>query len=426
MHDLKFIRQQPEVFDMGLARRGLSPESVKILALDSAWRAVETQAQELQAERNTKSEQIGKIKRDGGNADTVMAEVAVIKEKLTAFEGEAKTHESALNAALAVIPNIPAADVPNGKDEDGNKKIREWGMPKDIPNAKEHSDLGEALGLMDFETAAKISGARFVVLKGALARLERAIGQFMLDTHTREFGYTECSVPVLVNPIAMYGTGNLPKFADDAFQANTGHYLIPTAEISLTNFVNDTIVPEEQLPMRLTALTPCFRSEAGAAGRDTKGMLRQHQFYKVEMVSIVAPEASESEHERMTNAAETILQKLEIPYRTMLLCTGDMGFSSRKTYDIEAWLPGQQRYREISSCSNCGDFQARRMNARLRRMNAKGTEFMHTLNGSGLAVGRTLIAVMENYQQPDGSIAVPKILQPYMGGIETINVPTAR
>ncbi len=274
---------------------------------------------------------------------------------------------------------------------------------------------------MDFETAAKLSGSRFVVLKGQLARLERAIAQFMLDTHTEQFGYTECSVPVLVNDTALYGTGNLPKFKDDLFAANTGHFLIPTAEVSLTNFVNDTIVPEEQLPMRLTAFTPCFRSEAGAAGRDTKGMLRQHQFYKVELVSITAPESSDAEHERMTNAAETILQKLEIPYRTMLLCTGDMGFASRKTYDIEAWLPGQQKYREISSCSNCGDFQARRMNARLRRMNAKGTEFVHTLNGSGLAVGRTLIAIMENYQNPDGSITVPAVLQPYMGGIVKIS-----
>jgi seryl-tRNA synthetase len=425
MHDLKQIRAQPEAFDAGLARRGLEPESAKILALDSVWRAVETQAQELQAERNAKSEQIGKIKQEKGNADAVMAEVAAIKDKLTALEAEAKIHEAQLNTALAVIPNIPADDVPDGKDENGNKEIRIWGTPKNIPNAKDHADLGVALGMMDFETAAKMSGARFVILKGQLARLERALGQFMIDTHTRDFGYTECSVPVLVNANALYGTGNLPKFEEDLFKTNTGHYLIPTAEVSLTNFVNDTIVAEEQLPMRLTALSPCFRSEAGSAGRDTKGMLRQHQFYKVEMVSITAPEASEAEHERMTNAAETILQKLEIPYRTILLCTGDMGFASRKTYDIEAWLPGQQKYREISSCSNCGDFQARRMNARMKRMNAKGTEFVHTLNGSGLAVGRTLIAVMENYQQPDGSIVVPKVLQPYMGGLEKINVPTS-
>jgi len=460
MHDLKFIRQQPEAFDAGLARRGLSPESVKILALDSAWRAVETQAQELQAERNAKSEQVGKIKRDGGNADAVMAEVTVLKEKLAGLETEAAMHQQALNGMLAVLPNMPANDVPDGEDEKDNKEIHKWGVPHDMAHAKDHADLGERLGLMDFETAAKLSGSRFVVLKGALARLERALGQFMLDNHTHEFGYTECSVPVLVGAHTAHGTGNLPKFEEDLFSVINGeigkslklflrnemsenefrnkfsdvnrqylneiHWLIPTAEIPLTNFVNDMIVSEEQLPMRLTALTPCFRSEAGAAGRDTKGMLRQHQFYKVEMVSIVAPEASESEHERMTNAAETILQKLDIPYRTMLLCTGDMGFASRKTYDIEAWLPGQQKYREISSCSNCGDFQARRMHARLRRMNAKGTEFVHTLNGSGLAVGRTLIAVMENYQQADGSILVPKVLQPYMGGIEKINVPTAR
>ena len=426
MHDLKFIRQNPEAFDAGLARRGLTAESAKIIAVDSTWRAVETQAQELQAERNAKSEQIGKIKREGGNADTVMAEVTALKDKLAALEVEAATHQQTLSDMLAVLPNIPAADVPGGKDENDNVEIRRWGAPRDIPNARDHSDLGPALGLMDFETAAKLSGARFVVLKGALARLERAIGQLMLDTHTREFGYMECSVPVLVNDSAAYGTGNLPKFKEDLFQTNTGHYLIPTAEISLTNFVNDAIVPEEQLPMRLTALSPCFRSEAGAAGRDTKGMLRQHQFYKVELVSIVAPEASEAEHERMTSAAETILQKLEIPYRTMALCTGDMGFASRKTYDIEAWMPGQQKYREISSCSNCGEFQARRMNARLKRMNAKGTEFVHTLNGSGLAVGRTLIAVMENYQQSDGSILIPSALKPYMGGLEKIDVPTAR
>ncbi len=426
MHDLKFIRQNPDAFDAGLARRGLSPESGKILALDTAWRAVETQAQELQAQRNAKSELIGKIKREKGDADAIMVEVALIKEKLSALETEAAAHQNALDAVLAVLPNLPAADVANGKDETDNVEVRKWGEQPSIPNAKEHFDLGEALGLMDFETAAKISGARFVVLKGALARLERAIGQFMLDTHTLEFGYTECSVPVLVNSGAMYGTGNLPKFSEDAFQTTTGHFLIPTSEVTLTNFVNDTIVPEEQLPMRLTALSPCFRSEAGSAGRDTRGMLRQHQFYKVELVSITAPEASEAEHERMAAAAETILQKLEIPYRTVMLCTGDMGFAARKTYDIEAWLPGQKRYREISSCSNCGDFQARRMNARLRRMNAKGTEFVHTLNGSGLAVGRTLIAVMENYQQPDGAIAVPKVLQPYMGGIEKIDVPTPR
>jgi len=426
MHDLKFIRQNPEAFDAGLARRGLPPESENILKLDEIWLRATREMQKLQEQRNEKSQLIGELKRERQDTTSLMEEVGKIKEFMAGLESQEARWKKDIDAALAVIPNIPVTDVPDGQDESDNKEIRKWGVPHDVAHAKDHVDLGERLSLMDFETAAKLSGSRFVVLKGALARLERAIGQFMLDTHTREFGYTECSVPVLVNPNAMYGTGNLPKFADDAFQANTGHYLIPTAEISLTNFVNDTIVPEEQLPMRLTALTPCFRSEAGAAGRDTKGMLRQHQFYKVEMVSIVAPEASGAEHERMTGAAETILQKLEIPYRTMLLCTGDMGFASRKTYDIEAWLPGQQKYREISSCSNCGDFQARRMNARLRRMNAKGTEFVHTLNGSGLAVGRTLIAVMENYQQADGSIVVPKVLQPYMGGIEKIDVPTAR
>lgn len=420
MHDLKLIRQNPKAFDAGLARRRLAGESKKILALDSAWRAVETQAQELQQQRNAKSDEIGKIKREKGNADAVMEEVAAIKEKLSALEVEAAAHQQALDAALAVLPNIPAADVPDGADENDNVEIRKFSAPKNLVNPKDHVDLGEGLGMMDFETAARLSGSRFVVLKGALALLERALGQFMIDTHTREFGYTECSVPILVNEAAAYGTGNLPKFKEDLFQANTGHYLIPTAEISLTNFVREQIVPEEQLPMRLTALSPCFRSEAGSAGRDTRGMLRQHQFYKVEMVSITAPEASEAEHERMTQAAENILQKLEIPYRTIVLCTGDMGFVSRKTYDIEAWLPGQQKFREISSCSNCGEFQARRMNARLKRMNAKGTEFVHTLNGSGVAVGRALIAVMENYQQPDGSITVPAVLQPYMGGLEKI------
>lgn len=422
MHDLKFIRQNPDAFDSALARRGLAAESSNILQLDSAWRQSVQQAETLQAERNAKSAEVGKIKRDGGNADAIMAEVTAMKDRLAALEGEAKSHEEALNAALAVLPNTPADDVPNGKDENDNVEIRKWGEPRNIPNAKEHFDLGEKLGMMDFEVAAKLSGSRFVVLRGQLARLERALGQYMIDTHTQEFGYTECSVPLLVKPEAMFGGAQLPKFKEEAFQADSGHYLIPTSEVSLVNFVADSIVSEEQLPMRITALTPCFRSEAGSAGKDTRGMLRQHQFYKVELISITAPEASWDELERKTNAAETILKRLELPFRTIVLCTGDMGFASRKTYDIEAWLPGQGRYREISSCSNCGDFQARRMNARLRRMNAKGTEFVHTLNGSGLAVGRTLIAVMENYQQPDGSIAVPNVLQPYMGGLEKIGL----
>jgi len=432
MHDLKQIRAQPEAFDAGLARRGLAPESEWILKFDSKKRELETEIQNIQRRANQNAEEVGKIKREKKNSDESFDENMIQKIiddseqlNLRASKLKIELNEININKILDLIPNIPALDVPDGKDEKDNKQIRTFGMPKNIPNAKDHADLGVALGMMDFETAAKMSGARFVILKDQLARLERALGQFMIDTHTREFGYTECSVPVLVNSNALYGTSNLPKFEEDLFKTNTGHYLIPTAEVSLTNFVNDTIIPEEQLPMRLTSLSPCFRSEAGSAGRDTKGMLRQHQFYKVEMVSITAPEASEAEHERMTNAVEGLLEKLEIPYRTMLLCTGDMGFASRKTYDIEAWLPGQQKYREISSCSNCGDFQARRMNARMKRMNAKGTEFVHTLNGSGLAVGRTLIAVMENYQQPDGSILLPKVLQPYMGGIEKINVPAS-
>ena len=422
MHDLKQIRQNPQILDAALARRGLKPESENILRLDEIWLRATREMQKLQEQRNEKSELIGKLKREKKDTTELMAEVAKIKEFMAGLEAQEAGWKKDVDDALAILPNIPAPDVPDGKDENDNVELRTWGTVKNIPNVKDHADLGAALGMMDFETAAKLSGARFVVLKGALARMERALGQFMLDTHTREFGYTECSVPILVNANALYGTSNLPKFEEDLFKTNTGHYLIPTAEVSLTNFVNDSIVGEEKLPMRLTALTPCFRSEAGSAGKDTKGMLRQHQFYKVEMVSVTAPEDSEKEHERMVSAAENILQKLEIPYRVIVLCTGDMGFASRKTYDIEAWIPAQNKYREISSCSNCWDFQARRMNARLKRVGAKGTEFVHTLNGSGIAVGRALIAVMENYQQPDGSIVVPNVLRPYMGGLEKISV----
>ncbi len=419
MHDLKWIRDNPTQFDAGLARKGLEPRSAEILALDGERRGVQTRVQELQARRNEASKQIGILKKQGGDASAVMAEMATLKEEIPALEIRDKELGEQVDAVLMALPNIPAADVPDGPDEDHNVEMRRWGTPTafDFP-AKEHDALGSALGLMDFDAAAKLSGARFVVLKGALARLERALGQFMLDVQTGEHGYTEVSPPTLVKDSALFGTGQLPKFGEDLFKTSTGHWLIPTAEVPLTNLVGDSIVDEAALPLRLTALTPCFRSEAGAAGKDTRGMIRQHQFWKVEMVSIAHPDHSDAEHERMTQCAETILQRLGLPYRVIVLCTGDMGFSSRKTYDIEVWLPGQNRYREISSCSNCGDFQARRMKARFK--SDKGNRLVHTLNGSGLAVGRTLVAVLENYQRADGSIAVPDALRPYMGGMESI------
>ncbi|MGB9153077.1 MAG: serine--tRNA ligase [Alphaproteobacteria bacterium] len=425
MHDIRFIREQPEAFDAALKRRSLAPLSAEILALDAERRAAQTEMQELQAKRNEVSKQVGEIKRNKGDAEPLMQQVAAMKERLMALEGIDKIKGDELHAQLSSIPNLPVADVPDGKDEHDNKELRLFGKPALINNPRQHFELGEALGLMDFEGAAKLSGARFTVLKGALARLERALGDFMLDTHTQEFGYTEVSPPLLVKDEIMYGTAQLPKFADDQFFAgrlNTEGklWLIPTAEVPLTNLVNDAIVEREKLPLRFTARTPCFRAEAGAAGKDTRGMLRQHQFYKVEMVSITSPDQSNAEHERMTECAETVLKKLELPFRTIVLCTGDMGFASRKTYDIEVWMPGQNAYREISSCSNCGDFQARRMNARCRSAGEKQTEFVHTLNGSGVAVGRCLIAVMENYQQPDGSIVIPTALRKYMGGLERI------
>ena len=421
MHDIKFIRENPAQFDAGLAKRGLPAQSGDLLALDEARRARLTELQVLQSRRNDVAKAIGAAMReDKAKAETLKVEAAEIKEQITALE--AATSDEAndeLRDALSRIPNLPVDDVPVGEDESGNKEIRRWGEPKEIANAQEHFLLGEALGLMDFDTAAKIAGARFVLLTGQLAKLERGIANFMLDLHTTEFGYTECVPPYLVKPEAMFGTGNLPKFGDDAFRTTDDRYLIPTAEVSLTNIVADAIVTEESLPRRYTAYSPCFRSEAGSAGRDTRGMIRQHQFTKVELVSITKPEDSEAEHERMTRAAETVLERLELPYRTMLLCSGDMGFSSRKTYDIEVWLPGQGKYREISSCSNCGDFQARRMNARYRA-GEKDVRPVHTLNGSALAVGRTMVAILENYQQADGSIAIPKVLQPYMGGQTSI------
>ncbi|MBI1651073.1 serine--tRNA ligase [Hyphomicrobium sulfonivorans] len=425
MFDIKWIRDNPEAFDAGLARRGLGAQSAELIALDEARRSHITKLQEAQARRNAASKEIGKAKasKDEATASALMAEVATLKEFLTSGEEEERVLDGKLRDALSVIPNLPLDDVPEGKDEKDNVEVRRVGEPpklEGINQPLQHFELGERLGLMDFERAAKLSGARFVVLRGALARLERALGAFMLDLQTGENGYTEHIVPLLVRDDAAYGTAQLPKFSEDLFRTENGFWLIPTAEVSLTNLVREEILDEDALPMRLTAQTPCFRSEAGSAGRDTRGMIRQHQFTKVELVSITTAEQALDEHERMTACAEEVLKRLGLPFRTMLLCTGDMGFASRKTYDIEVWLPGENTYREISSCSVCGDFQGRRMNARYRPKGAKDTRFVHTLNGSGLAVGRTLIAVMENYQQADGSILVPEVLRPYMGGLERI------
>ncbi|MDE0256389.1 MAG: serine--tRNA ligase [Rhodospirillaceae bacterium] len=421
MHDIRWIRDNPEAFDAALARRGLAPESASLIALDARRREAQTEAQTLQSERNALSKDIGRAKAEGRDVADVIARVGAMKDRLGELEAEQKGAEDALTAALEVIPNLPFEDVPVGEDEAANVELRRVGdRPAFDFEPKQHFDLGEALGEMDFDTAASLSGARFVLLSGRLARLERALAQFMLDTHTGEFGYTEISPPVLVRDHVLYGTGQLPKFAEDQYRTEEGMWLIPTAEVPLTNLAAGQVVEENSLPRRYTAYTLCFRSEAGAAGRDTRGMLRQHQFSKVEMVSIAHPDGSEAELERMTGCAEEILKRLGIPYRVVVLSTGDMGFGARKTYDLEVWLPGQGAYREISSCSNCGDFQARRMNARFRPAGGKGTRFVHTLNGSGLAVGRTLIAVMENFQQADGSIAVPEALRPYMGGIDRI------
>lgn len=417
MFDLKLIRETPEVFDSGWRRRGLPPQTPALLALDEQRRAAQTEMQDLQARRNEASRQIGALKAKGEDASALMAEVAAAKERAAELEQIEKDIGEKLHDILSRLPNIPDATVPDGADETGNVEVRKYGEPGRINSAKEHFDLGEDLGLMDFAMAAKMSGSRFVYLRGGLARLERALAQFMLDTHTQEHGYTEVSAPLLVRAEALFGTGQLPKFEEDMFKTTSGHYLVSTSEISLTNSVLDSIVDVADLPLRLTSLTPCFRSEAGAAGRDTRGMIRQHQFYKVELVSITGEDQSSAEHDRMTECAETILKKLELPFRTMALCTGDMGFSARKTYDIEVWLPGQNAYREISSCSNCGDFQARRMKARYKKEGDKNTTFLHTLNGSGVAVGRALIAVLENYQQEDGSIAIPAVLKTYMGGM---------
>lgn len=422
MHDIRFIRDNPAAFDAGLARRGLAPMADAILADDSRHRALTTQAQAGQARRNEASKAIGAAKaaKDDAAAAALMAEVATLKLSLPGLEADAEAIGAALRDTLAAIPNLPADDVPDGLDESGNVEVTRWGMPRTFDfTPREHADFAPALGL-DFETAAKMSGARFAFLRGQMARLERALGAFMLDMQTGTHGYTECATPLLVRDDAAFGTTQLPKFQEDLFQTTDGRWLISTAEMSLTNSVREQILAEGDLPIRLTALTPCFRSEAGAAGRDTRGYIRQHQFWKVELVSIAAPDSSDAEHERMTRAAESVLEALDLPYRRMLLCAGDMGFAARKTFDLEVWLPGQGAYREISSCSNCGDFQARRMDTRYRAAGDKGTTFVHTLNGSGLAVGRTLVAVLENYQQADGSVTVPDALKPYMGGVEML------
>jgi seryl-tRNA synthetase len=470
MLDVKWIRENPGALDEALRRRGLPPLGAEVSALDQKRRGAQTEAQRVQAEHNALSKEIGIAKAKGQDAAPILAKVGALKAKQAELEEAMKAADAELEQFLAVVPNAPAPEVPEGKTADDNPVVRRSGpIAKPDFAPKQHFELGEALGLMDFEQAGVIAGARFTILKGALARMERALAQFMLDLHTSEFGYTEVSPPLLVRDKALYGTANLPKFEEDLFKTavvdweavaklsadslnqvrlrNSGQlteadlkiigdrfraedaqrevfrsplYLIPTAEVPLTNLVAGKLLDEKQLPLRFTAWTPCFRSEAGAAGKDTRGMLRQHQFYKVELVSIAHPEKSEEEHERMTACAEDVLTRLGLPFRTVMLCTGDMGFASRKTYDLEVWLPGQNMYREISSCSNCGDFQARRMDARFRPAGQKGTRFVHTLNGSGIAVGRALIAVMENYQRGNGSIEIPEALRPYMGGITAI------
>ncbi|MCD1264712.1 serine--tRNA ligase [Shinella sumterensis] len=423
MLDIKWIRDNPAALDAALAKRGASPLAQALIDLDEKRRAVIQTAQDMQSRRNAASKEIGAAMaaKNTDLAEKLKAEVSAIKDRLPAAEEEERQVTAELNDALARLPNIPFEDVPVGADEAGNVEKHRWGnRPAWNHKALEHYEIGEALGYMDFEAAAKIAGSRFTVLKGQLARLERALGQFMIDVHTQEHGYTEVHAPLLVRDDAMFGTGQLPKFSEDLFRTTDGRWLIPTAEVSLTNLVREEILEQEKLPLRFTALTPCFRSEAGSAGRDTRGMLRQHQFMKCELVSITDAESAVDEHERMTACAETILQRLGLHYRVMTLCTGDMGFGARKTYDLEVWLPGQDTFREISSCSVCGDFQGRRMNARYRGRDDKATKFVHTLNGSGTAVGRALIAVMENYLNADGSVTVPEALLPYMGGLTKI------
>lgn len=422
MHDIAYIRANPQAFDAALARRGADPVADRIIALDAKKREASTKVQQAQSRRNDASKAIGQAMGQGDKdkAEALKAEVADIKASMPQWEDAASAAGSELDDLLATLPNLPADDVPDGKDEADNVEVHQWGKERAFDfEPKEHADLGPALG-MDFETGAKLSGARFTFLRGDMARLHRALAQFMLDTQTRRNGYIECNPPVLVNDDAMYGTDKLPKFAEDSFRTTDDRWLIPTSEVSLTASVAGEILPDLTQPIRLTAHTLCFRSEAGAAGRDTRGFIRQHQFEKVEMVSICRPEDSAAEHERMTECAEQLLQTLDLPYRRILLCTGDMGFGATKTYDLEVWLPGQGAWREISSCSNTGDFQARRMNARYRPEGEKKTAFVHTLNGSGLAVGRTLVAVMENYQNADGSVTVPDALTPYMGGVDRL------
>ncbi|SCA54924.1 seryl-tRNA synthetase, also charges selenocysteinyl-tRNA with serine [Candidatus Terasakiella magnetica] len=421
MFDIKWIRENPADFDAAMARRGLEPQADRLIALDGERRDILSRAQEVQAERNKLSKEIGLAKREGRDASEIMEKVSQSKSLQAELEEEAKTKEGVLENALMSLPNVPASDVPDGADEDDNVEVRTWGEKPSLGfEAKEHFDIGEKLGQMDFETAAKISGSRFVLLSGALARMERALSSYMLDLHTMKHGYTEVNPPALVKDAALYGTGQLPKFTEDLYRTEEGFWMIPTAEVPLTNIVSGDILEESSLPRRYTAMTWCFRSEAGSAGKDTRGMIRQHQFSKVEMVSVVKPDESDAELERMTGCAEAVLQGLKLPYRVITLCTGDMGFSARRTFDIEVWLPGQDQYREISSCSTTGDFQARRMKARYRAEGEKKPQFVHTLNGSGLAVGRCLVAVLENYQQADGSVIVPEVLRPYMGGLEVI------
>ena len=422
MHDIRFIRDHPDAFDAGLIQRGLNPHAERLLELDARRRKATTRLQELETERNAKSKEIGKAKAKGDEArfNDLRAEVDRLKSEMEEASEAARTAEEVLNQHLAALPNLPAEDVPQGADETENEEVRGWGEPRAFDfEIRDHVAVGERLGL-DFERAAAMSGSRFAVLSGPLARLERALAAFMLDLQTGEHGYREMSVPYLVRDEALFGTGQLPKFAEDQFRTTDDRWLIPTAEVPLTNMVRDAIHAEGDFPIRMTAHTPCFRSEAGAAGRDTRGLIRMHQFDKVELVSITTPEQSDDELERMTGCAEEVLRRLELPYRVMLLCTGDMGFAARRTYDLEVWTPSQDTYREISSCSTCGDFQARRMNARFRREGEKKPEYLHTLNGSGVAVGRALVAILENHQNEDGSVTLPEALRPYMGGLETL------
>ncbi|WP_439635079.1 serine--tRNA ligase [Oceanicaulis sp.] len=422
MHDIRLIRDEPAAFDAAMALRGMEPQAQRLIDLDARRREATSRLQEIETERNSKSKEIGKAKAQGDEDrfNALRSDVESLKSEMERLTEEARTAEEVLNQHLAALPNRPADDVPEGKDESENEEVRGWGEPREFDfDVADHVTVGERLGL-DFERAAAMSGARFAVLQGPLARLERALGQFMLDLQTSENGYRETSVPYMVRDDALFGTGQLPKFAEDLFRTTDDRWLIPTAEVPLTNLVRDSIHAEASFPIRMTALTPCFRSEAGSAGRDTRGLIRMHQFLKVELVSITTPEQSEDELERMTQCAEMVLRRLELPYRVMKLCTGDMGFSARRTYDLEVWMPSQDTYREISSCSTCGDFQARRMNARYRKEGEKKPDFLHTLNGSGLAVGRALVAILENHQQADGSVRIPEALQPYMGGVEVI------